>query len=533
MPSVSSVISNDVPKANPTVTHTVTTRRRSLPVYHSYSSESLRPAIKRVSCCTAGVSATTNTNLKMRSHSPEMDAVDFDNLPPAVRRKYFSSLERLRYAQQHQHLGCVSPLPSSNHGRTMSSASGKFTRLRSKNRPSYDSFRSTRAPPRPAKLCKPNPEANAFLLSQADAKWYLELPETIRRKHFSKEERFLLATKCESIIVDAADEAIYRMGRHANHSLDTLDSHRSSGSGFRDSLYDRDAMNAVEEIRKSLGWLDEDGALDLRLGEFYCSDSNKFETNPAPSKSSHKRTLSLSGKAFSTHSSSSSVPTIGRQSLGSRRPTSRGNITRYQPSFSQSINPMDPDAAYYQDPEARLKLRVYLASPQKFDEAVEFGFPSTAESKGFSKARPRTATVRKVESEVDDLPCKEEDHPFNDFGNVSMAVGDVMGYQKMRGLEGRTSPTVLPSRVSNVSVFDPYPHASPGNREMTLRMTLTRKDLRADENELYGWRKSDPLALEDLPPASDSDAGQFDWGNSGRGSQTGLKKLWRKIRRLP
>jgi len=64
-------------------------------------------------------------------------------------------------------------------------------------------------------------------------------------------------------------------------------------------------------------------------------------------------------------------------------------------------------------------------------------------------------------------------------------------------------------------------------------MTLTRKDLRADENELYGWRKSDPLALEDLPPASDSDAGQFDWGNSGRGSQTGLKKLWRKIRRLP
>src|SRR5699024_8789531 len=33
-------------------------------------------------------------------------------------------------------------------------------------------------------------------------------------------------------------------------------------------------------------------------------------------------------------------------------------------------------AQYYQDPEARLKLRVFLASPQKFDEAIEFGFPA-------------------------------------------------------------------------------------------------------------------------------------------------------------
>ncbi|PUU76388.1 hypothetical protein B9Z19DRAFT_1115894 [Tuber borchii] len=529
MPSMPSVISDEKPRASSTITRSATTKRRSL--YHSNSSESLRPAIKRVSCCTAGVSATTGTNLKMRSHIPTMDAVDFDNLPPAVRRKYFSSLERLRYAQQHQN--GVSPLPSSNHGRTMSSASGKFTRLRTKSRPSYDSFRSTHVSPRPAKLCKQNPEANAFLLSQADARWYLELPETIRRKHFSREERILLATKCESIIVDAADEAIYRMGRHANRSLDTLDSRRSSGSGFKDSMYDRGAMNAVEEIRKSLGWLDEDGALDLRLDEFYCSDSNKFETNPAPLRSSHKRTLSLSGKTFRTHSSSSSVPTIGRPSLGSRRPPSRGmNAARHQPSFSQSINSMDTDAAYYQDPEARLKLRVYLASPQKFDEAVEFGFPSTAESKGFSKVRPRTATIRKVEPEIDNLPSKEGDNLFNDFDNVSVAVGDVMDYQKMRELEDQTPSTVMPSRISNVSVFDPYPHASPGNREMTLRMTLTRKDLRADENELYGWRKSDPLALEDLPPASDSDAGQFDWGHSGKSSQTGLKKLWRKMRGL-
>jgi len=96
----------------------------------------------------------------------------------------------------------------------------------------------------------------------------------------------------------------------------------------------------------------------------------------------------------------------------------------------ERINSTDTDAAYYQDPEARLKLRVYLAFPQKFDEAVEFGFPSTAESKGLSKVRPRTATIRKVESEIENLPSKEGDNLFNDFDNVSVAVGDVMDYQR-------------------------------------------------------------------------------------------------------
>jgi hypothetical protein len=34
---------------------------------------------------------------------------------------------------------------------------------------------------------------------------------------------------------------------------------------------------------------------------------------------------------------------------------------------------------------------------------------------------------------------------------------------------------------------------------MTLRMTLTRPDLRADEEQLYGWQApKDPFALEEL-----------------------------------
>lgn len=410
----------------------------------------------------------------------------------------------------------------------MSSASGKFSRLRTKNRPSYDSFRSTNSMPRAPKFDKSGTDANAFLLSQADAEWYLELPETIRRKHFSRDERTLLATKCESIIVDAADEAIYRMGRHANQSLDTLNSQRTSIADSTESSCDVEALNCVEEIRKSFRWLDEDGALDLRLDEYYSPASNKHETDPPQPRSSVRGTPSISSKTHRTHSSLSSLTT--RPSLGLRRQTSHGmNVARHQPSFSQCSNPIDTDAAYYQDPEARLKLRVYLASPQKFDEAVEFGFPSTTDSKGFINCRPRTATARKLESESSDqTPTEGTPHP-NDLESVSMNVENAMDYQKLRELQDRAPSAVASSKTCSPVLFDPYPHTSAGNREMTLRMTLTRKDLRADENELYGWKK-DPLALEDLPPASDSDACHFDWGNVGKSSDSGLKKLWRRVR---
>ena len=46
-----------------------------------------------------------------------------------------------------------------------------------------------------------------------------------------------------------------------------------------------------------------------------------------------------------------------------------------RPSIDSTVS-IDAAATYYQDPEARMKLRKYLASPQKFDEAVAFGFPS-------------------------------------------------------------------------------------------------------------------------------------------------------------
>jgi hypothetical protein len=177
---------------------------------------------------------------------------------------------------------------------------------------------------------------------------------------------------------------------------------------------------------------------------------------------------------------------------------------------------------------------VYLASPQKFDEAIEFGFPSTAEAKEFFKSRPMAPTLLNDEMSDEEEPYLVRDTEFQGVHDDadSVLIGDIKDQPRAR------SSGSMSARRSR-QVLDHYPHSSPGNREMTLRMTLTRKDLRADESILYGWQE-DALALEELPPAADLESpttpytphtkgGEIDWNVIDKESQSGLKKLWRKV----
>lgn len=166
---------------------------------------------------------------------------------------------------------------------------------------------------------------------------------------------------------------------------------------------------------------------------------------------------------------------------------------------------------------------MYLASPQKFDEAIEFGFPSTAGSDTATsqfQLPPITSHSRKFSRDMqtylrDGKLSFLEDHCSDNQGLESDeddSVADVESpiTPSSTGLSFR-----LHSRhVSNAKLSSDGLPALPNlqqpggnlNREMTLRMTLTRPDLRADEDQLYGWQqpaapktpKDDPLALEDL-----------------------------------
>jgi hypothetical protein len=76
-----------------------------------------------------------------------------------------------------------------------------------------------------------------------------------------------------------------------------------------------------------------------------------------------------------------------------------------------------------------------------------------------------------------------------------------------------------------------------GNREMTLRMTLTRPDLRADETAIYGWQTShkstlqEPLAVQELNdkemrgPFGGSDG----WGPEEKENGV-VKRFWNKVK---
>jgi hypothetical protein len=400
-----------------------------------------------------------------------------------------------------------------------------------------------------------------------DAQWFDQLPAKIRQKRkltfhlgaiyntnlltdFSREEQVLLAGRCDTVILDSADEALYRFGRTNNRSAATLDRRRSAFPYHRRlSTGSIDSMDSVE-MAESLRWMDGEDDLDLSLPSYHVA--------PRPSpirpefdsrRPSRRRTLSISSKPFSRTSSSS-------QGMQTARST---YVPRHSAKLSTST--IDHNATHYQDPEARLKLRVYLASPQKFDEAIEFGFPSVdgqSSKEAWNASRPRTASGSKRSDSHDHQTFLNHDTAslFDESDDVDDAasIPDIDGPITPREIDGYfRSPHVTQGSKPNSTdssnlpassirtrkdTFDPYVHALAGNREMTLRMTLTRPDLRADESALYGWQgrpKNDPLALEDLPQISEDNAtalgpfgGPDGWGNLPKDSV--VKRLWRKVK---
>lgn len=248
----------------------------------------------------------------------------------------------------------------------------------------------------------PTCQDNVF---SADCAFLAKLPAKIREKHLTREEQVLVARQLrQSVILDAADEAFFKAGRLANRrpspppvypptlssserpSMESLLSDNAS-AGKRDSLYD------------SFRWLDEEEDLNLRLAldDYHVNLRESVPMAPKdPRSPSFRRHMSFSKVPFGRTSISSrpgtkdaqqpppsanstSATSVGFPQPGRRKSRALSLITPKHAVY-ESISSIDPGATHYQDPEARLKLRVYLASPQKFDEAIEFGFPSSDSS---------------------------------------------------------------------------------------------------------------------------------------------------------
>lgn len=407
------------------------------------------------------------------------------------------------------------------------------------------------------KLRKPGSLQLAYLAAQADSQCFHSLPAKIQQKLFSPEERRRLRNAYrQSLIYDAADEAYRRdSGRDSSRNCrSSIDTHPSQATVsveqvqpstvfYSDSESDEEDPNMDPTFHDSFRWLDEDGDLDLSLDEYHAHVADA--ATGKRTRPSFRRSLSFSNHLRKTLEitpiSARGLPPV-RQSqpltpLSNRTPESRPSSHRFEHAPKSSTSSIDPYAQYYQDPDARLKLRVYLASPQKFDEAIEFGFPSLDQNNKENIApepitpNPSSPKPTLVNS---DFGTFFEDDDGTMVGSPGGSVKNEPIPSPVLTQPNAPRPSVessalLQRRQSWLPGTKGVPQRLPGNREMTLKMTLTRPDLRTDSPTppASSKEKEDPLRLAELPPP---DRSQSIW-DSDLDEQSMMRKMWRKLRR--
>ncbi|KAI1499630.1 hypothetical protein F5X99DRAFT_269968 [Biscogniauxia marginata] len=406
--------------------------------------------------------------------------------------QYFSTLERLRFAQTSDIL---------DHPQQARRGRGPH--------PNWTNQRPTTSP-----TCWDHP---ALLESLSLAK----LPAKIREKHLTREEQLLVAKQLrESVILDAADEAFYKIGRRASPQTYTPTLSSSTRPSSMASIPSDKQLPGLDETHDALydsfRWLDEDEDLDLSLAidDYHANLKEPMHLpSPDPPAPSFRRRLSISKMPFGRSSMSSSRPATKDATCSPGTPTPSSvaypqHVRRKSRAFSlmapkhesqTSVASFDPAAVHYQDPEARLKLRVYLASPQKFDEAVEFGFPSNdIRAAGPSQGAPGPGrgflhTMLSPDSENfktfledDQSSTYSEDASMPDPESPKTPDTPENNPQMMRPLRFPGDSDDHPHRSREPEGYTQAPAAS---REFTLRMTLTRPDLRACEDQIHqGWQ---------------------------------------------
>jgi len=204
---------------------------------------------------------------------------------------------------------------------------------------------------------------------------------------------------------------------------------------------------------------------------------------------------------------------------------------------------------YLRDPETKALLREAVATPERFDETLNFGFrrePSTPLISPATQLKPHNwSDVMATTSYEDDDPDVDLSSADEDSGPLTP---DFIAPRIVRSGSDclpvlQTATTAAPSpkvgrALSNTSYFEELM-----NRDMTLRMTLTKPELQATEEELYGWRDrtfatdegqaqlhvgvDDPLALEQLTYSDDVTGAYGPFANVVSGKKkAGIKGLW-------
>ncbi|OLN81393.1 hypothetical protein CCHL11_09964 [Colletotrichum chlorophyti] len=436
--------------------------------------------------------------------------------------------------------------------------------------------------------------------NSATSSVYVRLPDKIKKRHFTTEEQLITSrNRRHDIILDPADEAVYKVRRRASSLIipdelysptlsvrpQTMESRLSQEQTRKEINNSHNKPETKQSPQKkrdsfydSFRWLEEDEELDLRLHlDDYQSNTTEDAVSPLKQRRpSIRRHLSISKIPFGRTSlsmnrpgttqdaatnptspifaSSPGSPRTASPDLGRRRSRALSLISpKHMPQDAAAA--FDPAAAHYQDPDARLKLRLYLASPQKFDEAIEFGFPS----KDAMISKPAKDGKQPRHKQSKTAPADESDNLRTFLADDRSSI-----YSEEDSLADSDSPKTphtlemlgLRPPPSKSDLHSPKPsneYTRMEAREMTLRMTLTRPDLRAHEDQMYGWQnkccppggKSHATPLRDDFPTTtyvrdgsskESIERQFaalDQENAHANDRGVMKRFWNKVRRVP
>lgn len=165
------------------------------------------------------------------------------------------------------------------------------------------------------------------------------------------------------------------------------------------------------------------------------------------------------------------------------------------------VNTVGNKASYYKTSEVKNKLQVLVSSPAKFDEFIEFGFPTRLAPADLALIGVTDAATSHVqlESPVDMLfdgrVSLEQITEPHDLREQHIEIErSVFSDRQLSMYHGDGDSSGLSSPMSAVP------------REMTLKFTLTPASMRADEAVIYGWQSTatamDILAADDEGAAS-------------------------------
>lgn len=402
------------------------------------------------------------------------------------RKKYFSPVERLRITQQHhtEQREKQQPKRSWLAPASPSTATGRPTTSPGLGASSVaNSFND------------PLISAKQKHISEDQARWFLTLPEKIRRQQFSRDEQINLVIRCKKVLEsaspDLASDAYRRCcsdsRRHSRTTL--LSKDRPSTSAGTHSL---DGTRSFLDLDSASVQTTDTSSAAMKIFKLYSRRSRSLSADqiqaeapvappslpvvqeppvsPTPRKRPFRRfsltpiplpppTLAPAPvPAFPTSPSTNAFkearPVSVAASLSAR--LSRPYIEFFS-SDPQPLPSPTSESRSYHDEDIRKQLRRTLMSPETFDEALEFGFETKQPSP------PPSVSTRHLlfpQSHFSDDECEDDEEieggPAELDANEDFDFGldDSTSILEPASPRTPTPPLAEPSPIIKLSSFD-------------------------------------------------------------------------------